>query len=280
MVAWGTTGLVCLDAAAQTVIKIPHDDDNSCKVQVEKSIYKRFDQQGAHARVLRYYGPYKSGIRLELAPNWNLSSYLRKHPEIGIEQRLRWACQVTDALCFVRNANVIHGNLTLNNVFLTKDLDVKLAEFGGSSLDGSQLLVSVHASHRYPGPLLPTNADIFALGSVYYTIMTGKMPYHDLPEEAIRALFKQGKFPDTGAIGPLGSIIKRCWQGEYKSAAQVHEEINGINLIVIHEFILKIDRFQPGQVGIHSWRNNCPPGIHICPTRRNRNCHDYPPIAT
>ncbi|KAF1354275.1 kinase-like protein [Lizonia empirigonia] len=227
IVAWGTTGLVCLDAASQTVIKTPHDDDNSCRVQVEKKIYERFDQRGGHSGLLRYYGPYDSGIRLELAPNWNLSSFLRKHPEVGIEQRLRWARQVTDALCFVHAANVIHGDLTLDNVFLTQDLDIKLADFGGSSLDGSDLLVSVHASHRYPGSLLSTAADIFSLGSAHYSIMTGKRPYQDLSEEEITALFKEGKFPETDTLGPIGAIIRNCWQVKYKRVVDVYKDIEG-----------------------------------------------------
>ncbi|KAF2463845.1 spindle assembly checkpoint kinase [Lindgomyces ingoldianus] len=215
--AWGTTGLVCLDAASQTVIKTPHNNGNCRRVQVEKTIYERFDQRGGH----------NSGIRLELAPNWNLSSFLRRHPEIGIEQGLRWARQVTDALCFVHAANVIHRDLTLNNVFLTQDLDIKLADFSGSSLDSSNLLVSIHASHRYPGPLLSTNADIFSLGSVHYTIMTGKLPYQDLSED-VTALFKEGKFPETDTLRPLRAIIRKCWQVKYKSVADVYKDIKGM----------------------------------------------------
>ncbi|ENH99042.1 hypothetical protein COCC4DRAFT_208798 [Bipolaris maydis ATCC 48331] len=225
IIGWGTTGLVCLDAADKTVIKTPHDDENRRRVQVEQAIYERFDQRGGHSGLLRYHGPYDSGIRLEFAPNWNLSSFLRKHPEIGTEQRLRWARQVTDALCFVHAANVIHGDLTLDNVLLTENLDIKLADFGGSSLDGSDLLVSVHASHRYPGPLLSTHADIFSLGSVYYTIMTGTFPYQDLSDEDIAALFKQGRFPETKTYGPFGAIIMKCWQVEYQSVMDLYKDI-------------------------------------------------------
>jgi hypothetical protein len=89
IVAWGTTGLVCLDAASQTVVKTAHDDDNLCRVEVERLIYERFQQYGGHSGLLRYHGPYDLGIRLEYAPNWRLSTFLRKHPEVGVEQRLR-----------------------------------------------------------------------------------------------------------------------------------------------------------------------------------------------
>jgi len=112
VVSWGTTGMACIDAVTQTVIKTAHDTNNQDKTAVEKSIYERFQQRGGYSGLLRYYGPYESGIRLEYAPKWNLSTFLRKYPEVGFEQRLRWAQQVIDTLCFVHAANIIHGDLT------------------------------------------------------------------------------------------------------------------------------------------------------------------------
>jgi serine/threonine protein kinase len=219
---------VCLDAASQTAIKTSYNDDNRRGIEVEKQIYERFEQQGGHYGILQYHSPYDSGIHLELAPNWSLSLYLGKHPEIRVSQRLYWARQVTDALCFVHASNIIHRDLNLNNVLLTKDLDTKLADFGGSSLDCSDLLVIITASYRLPGTLLSNKADIFALGSVHYHIITGKLPYQDLPEQEIKALFKEGKFPETNYLGPSGAVIRKCWQVRYKSVDNVLSEIEGM----------------------------------------------------
>jgi len=49
IVAWGSTGLVCLDAVSQTVIKTPHDNDSCSRVQVEKTIYERFTSEAGIA---------------------------------------------------------------------------------------------------------------------------------------------------------------------------------------------------------------------------------------
>lgn len=227
--------MVCLDAASNTVVKSAHGDDTKHSIEVERRIYERFQQNGRHSGLLRYYGPYESGIRLEYAPKWNLSNFLRKHQEIETQQRLCWAQQVTDALCFVHTVNVIHGDLTTINIFLTDTLDAKLADFGGSSLDGSSLLVIVNASHRYPGPLLSVEADLFALGSVLYNIMTGSFPYQDLlvegKENEIQALFKMGEFPETDSLGPIGAIITKCWQAKYDSAVNIRNDIEGMDTI-------------------------------------------------
>ncbi|KAF2249701.1 kinase-like protein [Trematosphaeria pertusa] len=233
IVGWGTTGMVCLDKASQTVIKTAHDQDTEDRIAVEKAIYERFKQRGGHHGLLKYYGQYDSGIRLEYAPKWNLSSYLNKHPEVDGEQRLHWGYQITDALYYAHTSKVIHGDLTLNNVFLTDNLNAKLADFGGSSLDGSPLLVIANASHRYPGPRQSIPADLFALGSVLYHLMTGVNPYQDLLDQGhddeIQTLIQNGEFPETDSLGPVGTIITKCWRAIYTSAADVRKDIEGMS---------------------------------------------------
>ncbi|ORX96122.1 kinase-like domain-containing protein [Clohesyomyces aquaticus] len=202
IVGWGTTGMVCLDKASQTVIKTAHDQDTEDRIAVEKAIYERFKQRGGHHGLLKYYGQYDSGICLKYAPKWNLSGYLSKHPKVD------------DALCYAHTLKVIYGDLTLNNVFLTNNLDAKLADFGGSSLDRSPLLVIVNASHRYPGPRQSIPADLFALGSVLYHLMTGANPYQDLLDQGhddeIQTLIQNGEFLETDSLGLVGTIITKC----------------------------------------------------------------------
>jgi serine/threonine protein kinase len=82
------------------------------------------------------------------------------------DQRLRWAIQITNALGFIYSVGVIHGDLTCQNVFLDAQLNAKVGDFSGSSLDASPLFVTVAASHAYPREKLSIKADIFSLGSV------------------------------------------------------------------------------------------------------------------
>jgi serine/threonine protein kinase len=227
IVAWGNTGMVCLDAASQTVIKIPHDEIHFGSAQVERRIYKWFQYCG-HDELLQYHGSFdKFGIRLEYAPGFNLCSTLSKRTVIDPNQRFRWVQQITDAVAFVHSVNVIHGDLTGSNVFLTKHLVAKLADFGGSSLDGSDLLVAVTDSHRYPGVLLSTHADVFALGSMIYHIMTGTAPYHSHSADEIEELFQKGEFPSTTSLGSVGQVITKCWKAKYDSAEDVRNDIEG-----------------------------------------------------
>ena len=237
----GTTGIIYHDETSQTVIKTPHDDEYHAAIVIEQRIYERLQLHGGHKGLLRYHGPYDSGIRLEYAPNFALRSWLRKDKDISLGQKIRWVGQIADALRFVHSMSVIHGDVNSHNVLLAKELDAKLGDFGGSSLDGSRLLIGVKPNHQYPGPTLSIRGDLFALGSTIYEIMAGHDPYH---ERSVELLYQQHLFPATGHLGPIGEIIARCWRGEYDSTDDVYADIQGLNFspklvshLTNHDFI-------------------------------------------
>jgi serine/threonine protein kinase len=232
IIAWGTSGLVFLDSASQIVIKSPHSEEDEAAIEIERDIYERFRQQGGHEGLLQYFGPFETGIRLEFAQNHGLLPYIRKHEsDISLEQRLRWCEEISSTLSFIHANKVVHGDFKGNNIFLDGTLHTKVADFGGSSLDESKLLVMVTASHRSPGILKSTDADIFALASCFYEILTGQAPYAGCEEEEIMDLFSQSKFPETTSLGPMGGIIKGCWQGKFTSANEVLMRIKGLLLL-------------------------------------------------
>lgn len=231
IVSWGSSGMICLDKPSQTIVKSPHGEENKDDIAIEKRIYERFSEHGGHEGLLHYHGPYESGIRLEFACNGNLRSFLKKRAkDIDIERRLRWAKQITNALRFVHSTHVVHGDVTCGNILLDGQLNTKLSDFGGSSLDGSPLLVAVTASHRCPGSALSMQGDIFALGSTLYEIMTGVVPYYECSEEEVKARYSKGKFPETKFLGSIGDIITRCWHGRYSRFEAIITDINGMHV--------------------------------------------------
>lgn len=230
VVGWGTTGLVVLDRSSRTIIKTPFDSRNEeCvrRMLRERQVYERFAERGGHKGILSYNGTFESGIRLEYAPNSNIRSYNQEN-EVGFTQRLRWALQLAEAINFIHKAGVIHGDLTCANIFLDDNLHAKLADFAGSSIDGSPLLVLVTESHEFPGPLLSIQADLFAFGGVLYEIIIGHAPYEGLDEMEIRARYLKGEFPDTKSLQHIGTIINKCWQGSY-CGSDVVDNLRGIS---------------------------------------------------
>jgi len=203
VIAYGTSGLAFLDPASTTIIKSPHSSDDYAlaNIEIERKIYERFTQQGGHKGLLQYFGPVETGIRLEYASNQGILQYLDEHKgDISLEQRLQWCQEVSHTLDFIHANKVVHGDLKCNNIFLDGALRAKVADFGGSSLDGSELRVVVSASHCSPGDLDSIEGDVFALGSSMYEIMTGQAPYAGREEEEIEGLFSKSEFPDITSL--------------------------------------------------------------------------------
>ncbi|OCL09452.1 kinase-like protein [Glonium stellatum] len=230
IVAWGTSGMVFLDSTSNTVVKSPLSERDRGTIKIEREIYERFTQHGGHEGLLQYVEPFGTGIRLEFASNQGILPYIRKHKSnISFEQRLRWCEELSCTLFYIHSNKIIHGDLKCNNIFLDGALHSKVADFGGSSMDGSGLSVQVTASHRSPGVLNSIEGDLFALGSSFYEILTGEAPYAGREEDEIRSLFSESKFPEaTTSLGPMGDIILGCWQGKYVTAHEVYTKIKVI----------------------------------------------------
>lgn len=70
----------------------PHEEGNNCEMAIEKKIYEQVSKHGGHEGLLRYHGPYQSGIRLEYACNGSLRAFIQTRAgDIGMAQRLCWA---------------------------------------------------------------------------------------------------------------------------------------------------------------------------------------------
>ncbi|OAA69159.1 Protein kinase-like domain protein [Cordyceps fumosorosea ARSEF 2679] len=228
LVACGSTGLVVLDSATQTVIKTPVGPENSAHIQRERQIYERLTERGQHQGVLSYHGEVEGGgIRFEFAPKFDLQSFIRRE-HVDTSLHLRCMVQLANALAFIHRAGIIYGDFTTANVFLDDKLNAKLADFAGSSIDSSPLLVAVTTSHEFPGNLLPEQGDIFAYGSAMYEVVTGQRPYATLSEADIPPLFQNGEFPDVTSLGSLGYIIRNCWDGGYKDSQALVKDLEGL----------------------------------------------------
>ncbi|OAX83499.1 hypothetical protein ACJ72_02133 [Emergomyces africanus] len=139
------------------------------------------------------------------------------------------------------------GNLNSDDI-----LNLFLSDFGGSTsgvIDGGHLPDSGFFNPRKPW--VSTEAtDIFSLGSVFYTIITGHWPYksagpfRSLEEklsygERVDELFSLGKFPPVeGLIG--GDIIQDCWMEQYREVDIIVRDQS----IIFEEISLQAGRYE------------------------------------
>ncbi|KAH7235105.1 hypothetical protein MRS44_009445 [Fusarium solani] len=215
----------------------------------EKKILARL---GDHPRITKYLGwhdEFPTGLLFVEASPGSLQSFLDDpNRDISLSVRKSLFRQATEAIAYIHSRDVIHSDLRPDNFLVhtigSTDFDLMLCDFGGSACEEIGI----------PGENLPDDGffdpnsgwtttvttDIFSLGSVLYTIVSGHWPYREPPcglftsreeveeyESRVNGFFKEGIFPDTkGLYG--GEIILGCWTGQYSSANDILRAVDAL----------------------------------------------------
>jgi serine/threonine protein kinase len=216
--------------SAKVVRKVPSDKAyyysvRACEIEAEIYIHL-----GKHRRVTRYLTSGDGYIELRYEPNGDLESYLRTHT-VTDGFRYRVARQTIEAVDFVHRKGIIHSDLSARQFLVDRHLNVRIADFGGSSLHGSEAIVMENATHFLPRDDESPNtvqSDIFALGSTIYEILVGQKPYEGKSDEEVQQLFSNMLFPPLEIIKDTTwrSVIQRCWQCQYETTHEILRDIS------------------------------------------------------
>lgn len=143
---------------------------------------------------------------------------------IAIAEAVGWMTQVCEAMRVAHEAGVVHRDLKLSNVFLTRDGTLKVLDFGVAVLGHGNAegtaTTNVAGTPRYMAPeqLLgepPVPAsDVWAIGVMLYRLLSGRFPY-DSPTMAGQMLAMMKGCPALDAVAPrvpreLAAVVTRA----------------------------------------------------------------------
>lgn len=124
------------------------------------------------------------GIVMELVEGITLKSYIAKKGHLDIKESIGIAIQVAQGIEAAHAQHIIHRDIKPQNMLISKDGKVKVADFGIARAATSQtvnptVVGSVHyiSPEQARGGYSDERSDIYSLGITMYEMVTGKVPF-------------------------------------------------------------------------------------------------------
>ncbi|WEW57253.1 hypothetical protein PRK78_002718 [Emydomyces testavorans] len=196
------------------VAKVHSSDPASIRdLDIEKRIYARFEAAGYHPNIIRCLRIEDYGIHLERAEHGCIRAYFKAGGGATVDERIRWSQDLAEALQYVHDHKIRHGDISGRNVLLDSSRNIRLCDFAGSGIDGSKPTVWAESGfphpHDHEARYSTIRAEIHALGSTIYEIMTSSQPHgSDTEQGLVASWIRSGKYPEVKDV-VLGDIICR-----------------------------------------------------------------------
>jgi hypothetical protein len=170
---------------------------------------------------------------MEYLPGGSLSDRLEGR-SLGVKETVAVFREVGEALVYLHGKAILHCDLKPANVLLDERNQIRLADFGQARLSSEAgpavgTLFYMAPEQAQPGSRPDVRSDIYSLGALAYTMLTGKPPYADAAGssevatsgstqeriERYRKLIEESPPPTQhhkveGVDRPLAEILDRC----------------------------------------------------------------------
>jgi DNA-binding response OmpR family regulator len=152
----------------------------------------KLSRKVAHTNVVRVHDVGQSGgvhyITMELVKGSDLNQYIYDNWGVGYQQLRDVFIQVGQALMAAHKIGIVHRDIKPQNILVTPQGIVKVADFGIAAASGAMLKNTTELSIGTPDYMAPETAqpncnmadprlDVYSFGVVMYEAFTGVLPY-------------------------------------------------------------------------------------------------------
>ena len=176
----------------QVAIKIPHPE-----MEADATLFDRFKreqdigQKLDHPGVMKVFDDEKRS-RIYMVMEWVNGKLLREMlaggRKLPVDQSVRIAERICNALAYVHSQGVVHRDMKPENIMVDENDTIKLIDFGIAGQEGSRRLTFAKLANvmgtpdyispeQVKGKRGDGRSDIYAMGVMLYEMLTGKVPF-------------------------------------------------------------------------------------------------------
>ena len=224
---------------------------------------RRFEAEAAsvaqlnHPHIIQIYDFDHDGdayyIVFEFLPGETLQEHIKRLSASGRTMAYgdvaRVGSQVAGALHFAHNRSLIHRDIKPGNIMLNFEGNATLMDFGIVKITGGTSHTATGAvlgTARYMAPeqirgdAVDQRADIYALGTTLFQMVTGRLPFEAESAMTLMMMQVNDPIPDLPALKPdvpadLVTVITKSLhkdpRARYQSAGQMAQDLQNANLI-------------------------------------------------
>ena len=146
----------------------------------------------SHPNIVSVYDVVDEGslhyIVMELIEGITLKSYILKKGHLGVKETIGIAIQVAQGLAAAHDQHIVHRDIKPQNMIISRDGKVKVADFGiaravSSQTTGVNAVGSVHyiSPEQAKGNYSDGRSDLYSLGITMYEMLTGNFRLTGIP---------------------------------------------------------------------------------------------------
>jgi len=183
-------------------------------------------------------------LAMEYVAGLDLKRYIKEHHPLSNEEAVRIMGQILLAMRLAHTRGIVHRDLKPQNILLTPDGTAKVTDFGiavafaeTSLTQTNSMLGSVHylSPEQARGSKATVQSDIYAMGIIFYEMLTGHIPYDGDSAVTIALQHFQKPLPSVISENPsvpqaLENVVIKATAKKltdrYKSVAEMYVDLS------------------------------------------------------
>ena len=200
----------------------------------------------SHPNIVNIYDVVDEGdihfIVMELVEGITLKSYITKKGHLDVKEAIGIAIQVASGIEAAHEQHIIHRDIKPQNMLISMDGKVKVADFGiaravsSQTMNAATVVGSVHyiSPEQARGGYSDERSDLYSLGITMFEMVTGHVSFEGDNTVTVALAHLEEPMPDPRTLNPdvspsLARIILKCTEKRperrYPNAAAVISDL-------------------------------------------------------